>query len=165
MDTAGSATVAAVVLFDEADLYLPAVRQPATKEPMENLLKRARSAGLSLLLATQSPGDFDYKCRDNIRSWLVGQVKEETALRKLKPMFSEVRREFPGRKAKAAEINISAVRTGHAWAEANMPGDLPFRVARMDATTGKILIEGNKAAALGALLAMHRRIRSFADMK
>ena len=25
--------------FDEADLYLPAVRQPATKEPMENLLR------------------------------------------------------------------------------------------------------------------------------
>jgi energy-coupling factor transporter ATP-binding protein EcfA2 len=85
------ASLQAVVLFDEADLYLPAVRQPATKAPMESLLRRARSAGLGVLLATQSPGDFDYKCRDNIKSWLVGQVKEETALRKLKPMFSEVR--------------------------------------------------------------------------
>ena len=56
--------------------YLPAVGKPATKEPMENLLRRARSAGLGLLLATQSPGDFDYKCRDNIRTWFVGQVKE-----------------------------------------------------------------------------------------
>lgn len=81
----------AVVLFDEADLYLPAVRQPATKAPMESLLRRARSAGLGLFLATQSPGDFDYKCRDNIRSWMVGQVKEETALRKLRPMFHEAR--------------------------------------------------------------------------
>ena len=34
----------AVFLFDEADLYLPAVRQPATKAPMESLLRRARSA-------------------------------------------------------------------------------------------------------------------------
>src|SRR5262249_60988882 len=41
----------AVVLFDEADLYLPAVRQPATNEPMEHLLRRARAAGLDLLLA------------------------------------------------------------------------------------------------------------------
>ena len=81
----------AVLLFDEADLYLPAQRQPPTKEPMEHLLKRARSAGLGLLLATQSPGDFDYKCRDNIRAWFVGRVKEPTALAKMKPMLSDCR--------------------------------------------------------------------------
>lgn len=45
----------AVFLFDEADLYLPAMGQPATKEPMENLLRRARSAGTGIFLATQSP--------------------------------------------------------------------------------------------------------------
>jgi hypothetical protein len=81
----------AVFLFDEADLYLPATRQPATKEPMENLLRRARAAGLGFLLATQSPGDFDYKCRDNIRAWFVGRVKEVTALAKMKPMLSDCR--------------------------------------------------------------------------
>jgi energy-coupling factor transporter ATP-binding protein EcfA2 len=81
----------AVLLFDEADMYLPATRQPATRQPMENLLKRARSAGLGLLLATQSPGDFDYKCRDTIRSWFVGCVKEKTAQEKMKPMLSEAR--------------------------------------------------------------------------
>ena len=58
---------------------------------MEDLLKRARSAGLGLLLATQSPGDFDYKCRDNIRAWFVGRVKEPTALAKMKPMLSDCR--------------------------------------------------------------------------
>jgi len=88
---APSGTLQAVVLFDEADLYLPAVRQPATKEPMENLLRRARSAGLGLFLATQSPGDFDYKCRDNIRTWFVGQVKEVNSIAKMKPMLSECR--------------------------------------------------------------------------
>jgi energy-coupling factor transporter ATP-binding protein EcfA2 len=81
----------AVILFDEADLYLPAVRQPATKEPMEHLLKRARSAGLGLLLATQSPGDLDYKCRDNIRTWFAGQVKEANSIAKMKPMLSDCR--------------------------------------------------------------------------
>ncbi len=86
-----SHTLQAVLLFDEADLYLPALRQPPTKEPMENLIKRARSAGLGLLLATQSPGDFDYKCRDNIRTWFVGRVKEQTSLSKMKPMLSECR--------------------------------------------------------------------------
>jgi hypothetical protein len=77
----------AVFLFDEADNYLPAVRQPATKGPMESLLKRARSAGIGLFLATQSPGDLDYKCRDQIRTWLIGRVKEQVAISKLKPML------------------------------------------------------------------------------
>jgi len=84
-----ASSLQAVVLFDEADLYLPAQSKPATKEPMENLLKRARSAGIGLLLATQSPGDLDYKSRDQISTWFIGKVKEETALKKLKPMLSE----------------------------------------------------------------------------
>jgi energy-coupling factor transporter ATP-binding protein EcfA2 len=81
----------AALLLDEADLYLPAIRQPAPKQPLESLLKRARSAGLAVLLATQSPGDLDYKGRDNIRTWLVGTVKEPRALQKLEPMFTEAR--------------------------------------------------------------------------
>ncbi len=81
----------AVLLFDEADMYLPAMSQPATKQPMEDLLKRARSAGVGVMLATQSPGDLDYKCRENVRTWFVGRVKEDTALKKLKPMFSDAR--------------------------------------------------------------------------
>jgi 2-oxoglutarate/2-oxoacid ferredoxin oxidoreductase subunit alpha len=62
-----------------------------------------------------------------------------------------IRREFPGRKAKAGEVNISAARTGFEWASANLPSDLPFQVRRMESAGDKILIEGNKAAALGAL--------------
>ena len=77
----------AVFLFDEADAYLPTNRQPATKAPMESLLRRARSAGIGLFLATQSPGDLDYKCRDQIRTWLIGRVKEQVAISKLKPML------------------------------------------------------------------------------
>lgn len=77
----------AVFMFDEADQYLPAQRQPATKGPMESLLKRARSAGLGLFLATQSPGDLDYRCRDQVLTWLVGRVKEPVAIAKLKPML------------------------------------------------------------------------------
>jgi energy-coupling factor transporter ATP-binding protein EcfA2 len=77
----------ACLLLDEADLYLPATAQPATKAPLENLLKRARETGLGVLLATQSPADLDYKCRDSIASWFIGRVKEPTALAKLKPML------------------------------------------------------------------------------
>ena len=77
----------AVVMFDEADLYIPANAKPATAEPLQSLLKRARSAGLGIMLATQSPGDLDYKSRDQITSWFIGRVREDTALRKLKAAF------------------------------------------------------------------------------
>jgi Helicase HerA, central domain/AAA domain len=77
----------AVVMFDEADLYIPANAKPATAEPLQSLLKRARSAGLGLMLATQSPGDLDYKSRDQITSWFIGRVREDTALRKLRAAF------------------------------------------------------------------------------
>ncbi|RKG81185.1 ATP-binding protein [Corallococcus exercitus] len=86
-----SSKLQAVLMFDEADMYLPAVGIPATKQPMENLLKRARSAGIGVMLATQSPGDFDYKCRENVRSWFIGRVKEDRAISKLRPMFSDTR--------------------------------------------------------------------------
>jgi hypothetical protein len=83
------ARLQAVFLFDEADVYLPAgTKQPATKAPIEDLLKRARSAGIGVFLATQSPGDFDYKCKENVRTWLIGRVKEPRAIEKLKPMLA-----------------------------------------------------------------------------
>ena len=93
----------AVVMFDEADLYIPANAKPATAEPLQSLLKRARSAGLGMMLATQSPGDLDYKSRDQITSWFIGRVREDTALRKLKAAFraspaSSRRRSFPARR-------------------------------------------------------------------
>ncbi|MEO0617886.1 MAG: helicase HerA-like domain-containing protein [Pseudomonadota bacterium] len=77
----------AVIMFDEADLYIPANAKPATSEPLQSLLKRARSAGIGMLLATQSPGDLDYKSRDQITSWFIGRVREDTALKKLKAAF------------------------------------------------------------------------------
>lgn len=77
----------AVMMLDEADLYIPANAKPATAEPLQSLLKRARSAGLGIMLATQSPGDLDYKSRDQITSWFIGRVREETALKKLRAAF------------------------------------------------------------------------------
>lgn len=77
----------AMLMLDEADLYIPANAKPATAEPLQSLLKRARSAGLGIMLATQSPGDLDYKSRDQITSWFIGRVREDTALKKLKAAF------------------------------------------------------------------------------
>lgn len=107
-----SSALQAVILFDEADMYLPATRQPATKQPMENLLKRARSGGLGMMLATQSPGDFDYKCRDTIRSWFVGRVKEKNSLDKMKPMLSEARVDFTSKIPQQTTGEFHVIREG-----------------------------------------------------
>ena len=55
---------------------------------LQSLMKRARSAGVGMMLATQSPGDLDYKSRDQVTSWFIGKVREDTALRKLKAAFA-----------------------------------------------------------------------------
>jgi 2-oxoglutarate ferredoxin oxidoreductase subunit alpha len=56
-----------------------------------------------------------------------------------------------GRKKKALEVNLAAARAGFAWGEAHLAKRDRLRVERMNETAGKILIEGNTAAALGAM--------------
>ena len=58
-----------------------------------------------------------------------------------------------GHKQKALELNHRAVRAGWEWARANLQKRDPYRLERMDSTAGKILIDGNAAAALGAMFA------------
>ena len=55
------------------------------------LAKRPRVDVPGVLVATQSPGDLDYKCRDNIRTWFVGRVAQKTAIDKMKPLLSDCR--------------------------------------------------------------------------
>jgi hypothetical protein len=81
------ATLGHVAFFDEADIYIPAVSVPATKDPMFELLRRARSGGLGVFLATQNPGDLDYKARDNISTWLVGKVAQDRAIEKMRNLL------------------------------------------------------------------------------
>lgn len=97
------------------------------------------------------PGDKGYrdKLRKVINMVYVGVVAHACGI-EMDEVREAIRREFPGRKAKAAEINIRAAEVGRDWAEANIPDELPFRVARLDRTAGQVLIDGNKSAALGA---------------
>jgi len=54
------------------------------------------------------------------------------------------------RKAKARDLNVAAARAGFEGAK-GLPKRDPFVIRRMEATAGKILVDGNQAAALGAL--------------
>ena len=57
------------------------------------------------------------------------------------------------KKVKAAELNWKAVLAGVEYAQQNLVKTDPFRVERMNANGNKIIIEGNAAAALGAIFA------------
>lgn len=57
------------------------------------------------------------------------------------------------KKMKAAELNWNAARAGYEFAEKNLTKTDRFSLERMNETKGKIIIDGNAAAALGAVFA------------
>ncbi len=101
-------------------------------------------------------------------SKLAGQVATDARLRKLLAnmvyvgVMAELLSIDPGEvekaiskqfksKAKAAEINVQAVRIGMEYARDRLVKTDRYRVERMDRTRGKIIVDGNAAAALGAM--------------
>ena len=58
-----------------------------------------------------------------------------------------------GKKAKAVALNSGALKAGWDYAEANLTKADPFAFEPMNETAGKILIEGNAAAAIGCMMA------------
>jgi 2-oxoglutarate ferredoxin oxidoreductase subunit alpha len=62
-------------------------------------------------------------------------------------------KQFGKKKAKAAEMNWNAARAGFDYAATTFAKTDPFRVERMNATAGKIIVDGNSACALGAMFA------------
>ncbi len=63
-----------------------------------------------------------------------------------------LRKQF-AKKVKAAALNWSAAKAGYDYAVASLTKSDPFVVQRMDKTAGKIIIDGNAAAALGCMFA------------
>src|SRR3954447_9912327 len=58
-----------------------------------------------------------------------------------------------GKKAKAVALNVAALKAGWDYAEANLEKQDPYCFETMNATAGKILIDGNAAAAIGCMMA------------
>jgi 2-oxoglutarate ferredoxin oxidoreductase subunit alpha len=67
-------------------------------------------------------------------------------------MEKALRKQF-GKKVKAADLNMGALAAGAAYARESLTKRDPFAVERMNKTDGMILIEGNAAGALGAMMA------------
>ncbi|HXW91363.1 MAG TPA: 2-oxoacid:acceptor oxidoreductase subunit alpha [Terriglobales bacterium] len=65
---------------------------------------------------------------------------------------SAIRKQFAS-KAKAANLNLAAAKAGYDYAAASLTKQDPYVIQRMDKTKGKIIIDGNAAAALGSMFA------------
>jgi 2-oxoglutarate/2-oxoacid ferredoxin oxidoreductase subunit alpha len=63
-----------------------------------------------------------------------------------------IRKQF-AKKVKAANLNLAAAQTGFDYAKANLVKGGAFYIERMNKTAGKIIIDGNSAAALGCMFA------------
>jgi 2-oxoglutarate/2-oxoacid ferredoxin oxidoreductase subunit alpha len=63
-----------------------------------------------------------------------------------------IRKQF-AKKAKAANLNMAAAQAGYDYAAANLVKRDPYYIQRMDQTKGKIIVDGNSAAALGCMFA------------
>ena len=79
-----------------------------------------------------------------VAAWLLGVDMAE--------IEKAVAKQFKS-KAAAVEINMKAIRGGLEWAERNLTKRDSFRLERMNATAGKIIIEGNAASAIGCMMA------------
>jgi 2-oxoglutarate ferredoxin oxidoreductase subunit alpha len=71
----------------------------------------------------------------------------------LEEIHKALYKQFGPRKAKAADLNWGAVQAGFDYADKNFTKTDPYYIERMDATRGKIIIDGNAAAALGCIFA------------
>lgn len=73
----GTSSLRAMLYMDEIFGYLPPVANPPSKKLFLTLLKQARAFGIGLLLATQNPGDLDYKALGNVGTWFIGRLQTE----------------------------------------------------------------------------------------
>src|SRR5512143_2769250 len=67
---------------------------------------------------------------------------------------------FNGKK-KAVDLNLNVVKAACEWSQANLTKTDPFRVEHMTKTQGTFLIDGNTAAALGAIFGGVQFIASY----
>ena len=57
------------------------------------------------------------------------------------------------KKQKAAALNTAAIRAGHDYTRATFEQQCPFSIERMNENQGKLIVDGNAAAALGCMFA------------
>jgi 2-oxoglutarate ferredoxin oxidoreductase subunit alpha len=94
----------------------------------------------------------DAKLRKLVRNMIYAGVLAKLLGIEMEEIHQALNKQFR-KKAKAVQLNWNAARAGFEFAEKNLPKADRFFLERLDATRGKIIIDGNAAAALGAMFA------------
>jgi 2-oxoglutarate ferredoxin oxidoreductase subunit alpha len=94
----------------------------------------------------------DARLRKLVRNMIYDGVLAKLLGIDMEEIHTALQKQFR-KKAKAAELNWNAARVGFEFAEKNLVKADPYFLEPMNATQGKILIEGNAAAALGSMFA------------
>jgi 2-oxoglutarate ferredoxin oxidoreductase subunit alpha len=128
----------AAVVYDEP-LKLNALRSDLTFYPVP----------FDKLVAPVCP---DAKLRRLVRNMIYDGILAKLLGIDLSYMETALNRQL-GKKAKAVLMNSAALKAGFEYAENTFTKQDPFHVEKMNATAGKILIEGNAAAAIGCMMA------------
>ena len=93
------------------------------------------------------------KLRKLVRNMIYTGVAAHLLGIEIEEVHKALFKQFGERKKKAAEMNWQAVLAGKSYAEQNLPKSDPLTVERMDANHGRLIIDGNTAAALGCVFA------------
>jgi 2-oxoglutarate ferredoxin oxidoreductase subunit alpha len=128
----------AVAIYDEM-LNLQQYREDVTCYPVP----------FDKLTAAACP---EAKLRKLVRNMVYVGVVAQLLQMDMACVERELRKQF-AKKQRAADLNWDAVQAGYDYAAQSLPKRDPFVLERMHATDGKIIIDGNAAAALGAMFA------------
>jgi 2-oxoglutarate ferredoxin oxidoreductase subunit alpha len=92
------------------------------------------------------------KLRKLVRNMVYVGVAAQLLKLDMAEVEKALRKQF-AKKVKAADLNWNAAKAGYDYAAASLPKADPFSVERMDKNTGMIIVDGNSAAAMGAMFA------------
>jgi 2-oxoglutarate ferredoxin oxidoreductase subunit alpha len=95
----------------------------------------------------------DAKLRKLVRNMIYDGVVARLLSIEMDEVHVALGKQFGKKKAKAAELNWGAAKAGYEFALKTFTEGVPYRVERMNATAGKIIIDGNAACALGSMFA------------
>jgi len=92
------------------------------------------------------------KLRKLVKNMIYVGVAAQLLKMDMTAVEAALRKQF-AKKVKAADLNWGAVQTGYDYAAATFTQQAPFVLEPMNKTAGKIIIDGNAAAALGCIFA------------
>jgi len=79
------------LVIDEIAPFIPAgSEKPISKPPLKLLFKQARKYGISCLIATQNPGDIDYKAFAQFGTWAIGRLTVKQDIKKVSQALKSV---------------------------------------------------------------------------